>query len=1177
MKRLVVRLAKILGIIAGILAVILLVLHLVLNSNWMRKKVDKIAESVLVDGQLRYSRLHFKTFPYIAAEIDSLSLTYPHELFSAYDKVGVRGPLLAEGRGAVEDTLLAADRLSASVNLWRIFGGRLRVRQLQLDRPKIYYHAYSEGHSNLDIMAKSEEPEDTVKKSSGLPWISVKDVAIRNNPRIVYTSQADTVHAKVTFDEFSLRGNVRLKKNILSSKIRKAHLRLDSLMLGGRLPSDTLAVVVNNLVLDNPKTNLLDLLLEGNALYFSPSLGSLRVPAKLDTRLGFSNHRTHFDLDLDHLDGNIAYVPLRAKGFFSKFEDHSYVKASAGIDSCSLASVLDNYARNFVPAAKDLRTDALLNLGIEADGNISETEYPTVDVALDIPSGHVSYLPKSIRAMLDLAAKANLTASGALSADVERCHLRSNGVKLDLDGDGRDLIGRDPAVAAKLGGFLIMDSVMRYLPKDLDIHSSGKLDLQADVNAHLNELEDYIFRKTRISCRLASERLAVRMPSQDLSAMLRAPEVNVSSAESSIQLSADADSVSVGLSDSFHAAIRGMVNRASVKKVENNGKMVPHLSFSTTDDLVKLYAGDNKIEAENALISLEAMRRVRRARPRFKRFLDSLQRVYPGVPRDSLMRKFRAGRPVDELASKDLKVSLDSSFVALLNRWHPGGLVSLENASIVSPSLPLRTTLNSFDMALDDDDAQIASFNLDCGTSDIDLTGSVGGFRRFIRNRGPLKFNFDVRSHRLNANEILVAMQQAPSSEDVDVETADFVVDSLANATYDPATSEMKAIVVPKNLRGSIKLNADRVDYSSLEIRPASAEINIRNRVLQVKDVDVQSNVGQIKLDAFYASKSKSDLSAGVDLHLMDMPAYDIIHMLPTVDAMMPALKSFEGNLACDLSLTTQLDTNMNVLTPSLNGLVRIAGEDLFIRNAGSLRKVTRLLMFKDKNIGQIQNLYVDAVVGDNRVEVYPFILGVDKYKLALAGTQGFNGSMKYNVSILESFLPFRFGINIFGNLDKWRFTLGRNKYRNGRVPSFTADLDTMQVNLLDVIRNVYNRGVENAMVQMAEENKRLEKSKMLNSYTGAPSEEMLSKEEFQQVDSLLFVMQTDEEAQVADQEVDAAMDEALAALTAQQAAWLDEHPWAEAAMTRAEQRKAEREKRKAERDAAEGNVAFKE
>jgi hypothetical protein len=1161
------RLFKVLGIIVAVFALILLGAQLVLNSSWMRSRIDSIAASAIPDGQLRYGRLHFSTFPYIGVDADSISVTYPHELFSAYDGLGVRGPLLSEGRGAVRDTLLSAGRLGVSVNPWKIFRGRIRVRHLLLEHPRVYYHAYCEGRSNLDILAKGEdEPEDTSAKGGvNLPWISVGEFRIGGSPKIVYTSQADTVHARLRFDELRLKGDVRIRKDLLESRLCDASLALDSLRMSGRLPADTLAVALDRLSLENPRTNLFDILLSGEALYFSPALGSLQVPAVLDARAGFRKHPKHFDIDLEHLKADIAYVPLHAEGRFSRYEDYSRVKASAGIDSCNLGTVLDKYARKLVPAAKDFRANALLNLDVRADGKLSEEEYPDLEIAVDIPSGRVSWLPKRINAMLDLGASAHLTADKKLTAEVDRCHLRSNGVKLDLDGDGRDLLGKDPSVAAKLGGFVILDSAARYMPAGLDVKGKGRVNLSADVNAHLNELEDYVFRKSRIACRLDGEKVSVRMPSQEMSAFLRAPDISLASADNSLKLTMDMDGLAFRLSDSFRARVKGMATRADVSKVENEGKMVPRLSFSTAGDVLKIYAGENKIEAENTLVSLEAMRRVRKARPRMKRFLDSLQRVYPGVPRDSLFAKVRAGRPVDEFASKDLKVSLDSSLVALLNRWHPGGLVSLENASVVSPALPLRTRVNSLDIALDDDDAQIASCNVDCGTSDLDLTGSIGGFRRFIRGRGPLKFDIDARSKRLNVNELLVAMQKGTLNDSVDVDKADFVVDSLSNAVYDPAAGEMKAIVVPKNLRGSIRLLSDRVDYSTLEIRPAFAEINVRDRVLQIKDVDVYSNLGRIKLDAFYASKKKSDISAGLDMHLVDMSAYDIIHMLPSVDAMMPALKSFKGNLGCDLSVTTQLDTNMNIITPSMNGLVRIAGEDLFIENAGPLRKITRLLMFEDKNIGRIQNLYVDAVVGNNRVEVYPFLLGVDKYKLALAGTQGFNGNLNYNVSILESFLPFRFGINIFGNLDKIRFSLGRNRYRNGMVPSFTADLDTMQVNLLDVIRNVYDRGVQNAMDRMAVENRRLEKARMLNSYSGSGTDEFLSKEEFMQVDSLMFAEQMAEEDKDVAAALDAAADEALAALNAQQTAWLKEHPWAEAAMTRAEQRKAERVKRKEE------------
>ena len=149
MKRLAARLAKILGIIAAVFAVVILVLQIVLNSAWMRSKVDSILSSVVEKGHVRYSRLYFRTFPIVVAEIDSLSVTYPHGLFSAYDKLGVRGPLLSEGRGPVEDTLLAAGRLDASVNPWKLFAGKIKVNSLNLQHPQVYYHAYDGTASNL--------------------------------------------------------------------------------------------------------------------------------------------------------------------------------------------------------------------------------------------------------------------------------------------------------------------------------------------------------------------------------------------------------------------------------------------------------------------------------------------------------------------------------------------------------------------------------------------------------------------------------------------------------------------------------------------------------------------------------------------------------------------------------------------------------------------------------------------------------------------------------------------------------------------------------------------------------------------------------------------------------------------------------------------------------------------
>ena len=123
------RLLRVLAIVAGVILIIMTALQIVLNSRKVRQIVDDAAAEA-IDGSLAYSRLHFdvfRSFPRLRVTLDSLSLTYPHDRFAAYDGLGPESPLLAAGRGADADTLAAFSRFTAAVNVWRIIRWQLRL------------------------------------------------------------------------------------------------------------------------------------------------------------------------------------------------------------------------------------------------------------------------------------------------------------------------------------------------------------------------------------------------------------------------------------------------------------------------------------------------------------------------------------------------------------------------------------------------------------------------------------------------------------------------------------------------------------------------------------------------------------------------------------------------------------------------------------------------------------------------------------------------------------------------------------------------------------------------------------------------------------------------------------------------------------------------------------------
>ena len=71
--------------------------------------------------------------------------------------------------------------------------------------------------------------------------------------------------------------------------------------------------------------------------------------------------------------------------------------------------------------------------------------------------------------------------------------------------------------------------------------------------------------------------------------------------------------------------------------------------------------------------------------------------------------------------------------------------------------------------------------------------------------------------------------------------------------------------------------------------------------------------------------------------------------------------------------------------------------------------------------------------------------------------------NLDYHIAVLKSPLPFKFGINIKGNIDDMKIRLGRARFNEKTGVRKVAIVDTTRVNLLRQIENVFRRGVRNS------------------------------------------------------------------------------------------------------------------
>ncbi len=1175
---------KVLLVILAIVAGVMVLLQVLLNTPLTRRIVDKaVAENV--DADLDYSRLRFsffKAFPRMRVTLRDLSLTYPHDRFAAYDDAPLKSRLLDAGRGEVKDTLLRFKEFSAAVNVWRIIGGRIRLAEAHLDGLGVFAHAY-DTTANWDIFGPSK-PKDTLeKKPLKLPWISVGKVSIGDRPRLVYTDQADTVLAAVRFDDFFLGGDVKIGKAL---KMRKIRIGIDSLRVHGRLPSDTLAFALDSLGLGQEQ-EFFDLALKARAILMSRALGRMRVPVDISSRVGFDQNEERTFVDLQRLDADVAHIPLKANGFAEMYPDSIRLKLDAGISGCRLQEILREYLDGIVGAAREIDTDASLSVDVAADGSLTKTQIPVVDAAVRIPPCRLSYRPMDLAGTFALDCSAHATADKVVDALLKQLDVDVPGLDLDLSGRGEDLLGGNPFLAAKGKADADLRRVMKYLPSDTGIAADGKLHIDIDGAATMAQIQEYT---ADLKAHVSSDTLTVRMDSglsvaaKDFRARVDNSTATIAGGSAFHPLEGHVDFGRLRMkTDSMSVGVRNMKNTLRIAKSEYRGRPSPKLSVSSDNERVFFRSGANRIGVKGVQLQAAATRRQRPSSARRRAYLDSLQRVYPGVPRDSLFSVMRRshfeGREVPyymqekSWRSQDIDIALDSSMTRYLREWSPSGRVKVEEGILAVPQLPLRNLLTGLDASFTDNDVHLDKLSVITGTSDIDASGSVSGLRRALMRHGQLKADLSLVSSRLNVNELLAALQKgqelsvsaAPEETDDAAYMSSFATDSLQNAEVD--MEDVGLIVVPANVDANLDITVCEVNYSDLDISSFTANAVMKERCVQITNAEVVSDAGNIHLDAFYSTKTKQDISAGFNIGLSDISADKVISLVPTVDDMMPALKSFKGKLDCTLTATSQLDTNMNVIIPTLDGVIRIAGNNLKVEDAGDLRRITRLLMFKNKNIGQIEDLDVNGFIHDGRVEVFPFIIGVDRYRLALCGMQGFDGNLNYHVSILKTPLPLRFGINMYGNLDKWRFSLGRAKYRDGKVPVFTEQIDTMQINIVESIRQIYRKGVKAALRENGRSCGAVEKYKKSIGYTTPDGkEDLLTTAEYCQIDSLQFEMEIAEMDEEIMAEVDRILDETF--ISAEALSREFDKMFFDKRLLRQQERAAKRDARKAEREA---------
>lgn len=539
---------------------------------------------------------------------------------------------------------------------------------------------------------------------------------------------------------------------------------------------------------------------------------------------------------------------------------------------------------------------------------------------------------------------------------------------------------------------------------------------------------------------------------------------------------------------------RGITCSGNVMRYRNTKRMpLYHLGFGI--DTIFYRDNSSFIYLNKGRIDLFANRRVNWRRVgRTKQLLDTLRAQHPEWSNDTLLayvkemqarrrealRNYARSRNQQKIQPSEEEVMNvavdDSGFRKLLSRWQLTGFIKSETGAMYTPFFPLRNKITDVDVAFNMDSITVRNFNYNVGSSNFNLKGKLKNIRSNLmgRTRRPLDISMILKADTIDANQFIKAAvdgmtysNNAVGLNTLDTDEKHLTVESMEQQVSDETSSSdttMAAFVVPRNIEAKVALRSNNITFADMNLKQFNGNLLIHDGVINLNELRALSDLGSARFNAMYASTDRHNIKFGFDLGLKKIHVGQLLGMIPAIDSIMPLLESVDGIIDADIATTSNIDSTMNFIIPSLKAAIKLHGDSLVFMDSETFRQIAKMLRFKNKEKNMIDSMTVELLVENSQMQLFPFMFNLDRYKLGVLGYNDLNLNFKYHISVLDSPIPFKFGINIYGNPDDMHFRFGGAKYKEGMAGEMVQIVDTTRINLREQINAAFRRGARAAL-----------------------------------------------------------------------------------------------------------------
>ncbi len=403
------------------------------------------------------------------------------------------------------------------------------------------------------------------------------------------------------------------------------------------------------------------------------------------------------------------------------------------------------------------------------------------------------------------------------------------------------------------------------------------------------------------------------------------------------------------------------------------------------------------------------------------------------------------------------KIKLDTDIVNdqkqedVFLQWLVKGFIDMEEGIVETAELTHPVEIPAIKMDFEPERLDIQDSRIIIDKSDFKLTGQLSNVLSYFRGDSVLLGRFDFVSDNTDVTQLMNLTNGLGYEDEADSDTLVAESDSLVSGPY----------MVPKGIDILLTTNVKRATFGVDTAVNISGDVRVSDGILVLGELSFTTSAARMLATAMYRTDRKNHLYLGLDYHMLDIEIEELLEIIPDIDTIMPMLRSFSGQGAFHMAIETYLDSTYTFKPSTLRGAASIEGENLVLLDGETFSEIAKTLRFSKKAENKVDSLSAEFTIFRREVDVYPFLIVMDRYKAVVGGRHNLDMSFNYHISVVDSPIPLKFGIDIKGNMDDYRIIPTNAQYAQFYRPVSRRAVANKQIELRQLIRDALHRNLE--------------------------------------------------------------------------------------------------------------------